>query len=170
MRIEKWTMAEDASRGWRRVVASPKPLRIIESEVVRHLVKDGYVVIAVGGGGIPVVADERGMLSGVPAVIDKDLASAVLAREIQADSLVISTAVETVCADFGRPSQRPIHSMTLAEARRYTAEGHFHPGSMLPKIEACIQFLSDGGSEALITSPEALSTALDGKTGTRMVP
>jgi carbamate kinase len=170
MRVEQWTMAEDASRGGRRVVASPKPLRIIESEVVRHLVKDGYVVIAVGGGGIPVVADERGMLSGVPAVIDKDLASAVLAREIQADSLVISTAVETVCADFGRPSQRPIHSMTLAEARRYMAEGHFHPGSMLPKIEACIQFLSGGGSEALITSPEALSAALDGKTGTRIVP
>jgi carbamate kinase len=170
MRVEKWTMVEDAGRGWRRVVASPKPLRIIESEVVKHLVKDGYVVIAVGGGGIPVVADEQGMLSGVPAVIDKDLASAVLAREIQADSLVISTSVERVCADFAKSSQRPIHSMTLAEAKNYVAEGHFHPGSMLPKIEACIQFLSHGGSEALITCPESLSAALDGKTGTRIVP
>ena len=169
MRVEKWTMSEDAGRGWRRVVASPKPLRIIESEVVRHLVKDGYVVIAVGGGGIPVVADEQGILSGVAAVIDKDLASAVLAKEVEADLLVISTAVEKVCLNFGKLGQRPINSMTLAEARRYVAEGHFHPGSMLPKVEACIQFIANGGREALITCPESLSAALDGKTGTRVV-
>ena len=170
MRVEKWAMTEDAGRGWRRVVASPKPLCVIESEVVRHLVKDGYVVIAAGGGGIPVAADEQGMLGGVPAVIDKDLASAVLAQEIKADLLVISTGVEKVFLDFGKPGQRPIHSMALAEARRYAAEGHFHSGSMLPKVEACIQFIGNGGSEALITCPESLSAALEGKTGTRIVP
>jgi len=170
MRVEKWTMIEDAGRGWRRVVASPIPVRIIESEVVRHLVKEGYVVIAAGGGGIPVVADENGILRGVAAVIDKDLASAVLAREIGADMLVISTAVEKVCLNFGTPGQRALDSMTVAEARRYMAEGHFKPGSMLPKIEACVQFVTDSGHEALITCPEALPAALDGRTGTRLVP
>ena len=170
MRVEKWTMIEDAGRGWRRVVASPIPVRIIESEVVRHLVKEGYVVIAAGGGGIPVVADENGILRGVAAVIDKDLASAVLAREIGADMLVISTAVEKVCLNFGTPGQRALDSMTVAEARRFMAEGHFKPGSMLPKIEACVQFVTNSGHEALITCPEALPAALDGHTGTRVVP
>jgi len=170
MRVEKWTMMEDAGRGWRRVVASPIPVRIIESKVVRHLVKDGYVVIAAGGGGIPVVADENGILRGVAAVIDKDLASAVLAKEIGADMLVISTAVEKVCLNFGTPGQRALDSMTVAEARRYMAEGHFKPGSMLPKIEACVQFVTNSGHEALITCPEALPAALDGHTGTRLVP
>jgi carbamate kinase len=169
MRVEKWSMVEDAGRGWRRVVPSPKPARIIESEVVRHLVKDGYVVIAAGGGGIPVVADEQGNLSGVAAVIDKDLASAVLAQAISADMLVISTAVEKVCLDFGTPNQRTLESMTAAQARQYAAEGHFQAGSMLPKIQACLQFLESGGHEALITCPEALAAALDGRTGTRMV-
>jgi carbamate kinase len=170
MRVEKWTMIEDAGRGWRRVVASPIPVRIIESKVVRHLVKEGYVVIAAGGGGIPVVADEKGILRGVSAVIDKDLASAVLAKEIGADMLVISTAVEKVCLNFGTPGQRALDSMTVAEARRYMAEGHFKPGSMLPKIEACVQFVTNSGHEALITCPEALPAALDGHTGTRLVP
>jgi carbamate kinase len=169
-RVEKWAMVEDAGRGWRRVVASPKPVRIIESEVVKHLVKDGYVVIAAGGGGIPVVADEQGSLSGVAAVIDKDLASAVLAEAISADSLVISTAVEKVCLSYGKPNQRALDSMTAAEARRYVAEGHFQPGSMLPKVQACLQFIETGRREALITCPEALSDALDGRTGTRVVP
>jgi carbamate kinase len=170
MRVEKWTMVEDAGRGWRRVVASPKPVRTVEAEVVRHLVKDGYVVIAAGGGGIPVVADEDGMLSGVAAVIDKDLASAVLAQQIGADMLVISTGVEKVCLNFGKPDQRALDSLTVAEARKYIAEGHFQPGSMLPKVEACVQFLENGGSESVITCPEALSAALDGQTGTRIVP
>lgn len=170
MRVEKWTMIEDAGRGWRRVVASPKPVRIIEADVVRHLVESGYVVVAAGGGGIPVIADENGMLTGVPAVIDKDLASAVLAREIKADLLVISTAVEKVFLNFGHPNQRALDSMTVAEARRFIAEGHFKPGSMLPKIEACLQFIQNGGSEAVITCPEALSAALNGHTGTRIVP
>src|ERR1017187_2629241 len=133
MRIEKWTMIEDAGRGWRRVVASPKPVRIIESKVVRHLAENGYVIVAAGGGGIPVVANESGMLSGVPAVIDKDLASAVLAKEISADLLVISTAVEKVFLNFGKPGQRALGVMSVADAKKYIAEGQFKPGSMLDR-------------------------------------
>ena len=168
MRVEKWAMVEDAGRGWRRVVASPRPVRIIESEVIKHLVKDGYVVIAAGGGGIPVVADEQGNLSGVAAVIDKDLASAVLAEAISADLLVISTTVERVCLNYGKPNEHPLNAITAAEARRYVAEGHFQAGSMLPKIQACLQFLEAGGHEAIITCPPALVAALAGATGTRI--
>ncbi len=167
-RVEKWVMVEDAGRGWRRVVASPRPVRIVEAEVVKHLVKDGYVVIAAGGGGIPVVADDQGALRGVAAVIDKDLASAVLAEAIAADLLVIATAVEKVCLDFGKPSQRALEAMTAVEARQYLAEGHFQAGSMLPTVQACLEFIEGGGREALITCPEALSAALGGKTGTRI--
>lgn len=169
MRVERWDMVEDAGRGWRRVVASPKPLRVVEYGVVQHLVKDGYVVVAAGGGGIPVVEDERGMLKGVPAVIDKDLASSVLAREIGADVLVISTSVERVCLNFGKPNQRAIEVLTLAGAERFMAEGHFAPGSMLPKVQACVDFISGGGTEAIITCPESLSAALKGNTGTRFL-
>lgn len=168
MRIEKWVMVEDAGRGWRRVVASPQPVRIIEAEVVRHLVKDGYVVVAAGGGGIPVVADAQGLLSGIAAVIDKDLASAVLAGQIGADQLVITTTVDQVCLNFGKPNQQALKTMTPAEARRYIAEGHFHPGSMRPKIEACLHFLEAGGRSALITSPACLAAALEGHAGTRL--
>jgi len=168
MRVEKWTMVEDAGRGWRRVVPSPKPVRIIEAEVIRKLVTDGYTLVAAGGGGIPVIADETGNLRGVAAVIDKDLASAVLAKEIGADMLVISTAVERVCLNFGKADQRALDNMTVAEAKRFIIEGHFKPGSMLPKVQACIQFLEQGGREALITCPEALPAALAGKTGTRV--
>ena len=167
-RIEQWAMVEDAGRGWRRVVASPRPVRIIESGVIRHLAGGGYVVIAAGGGGIPVVADEKGMLTGVAAVIDKDLASAVLAAQIGADVLVISTAVEKVCLNFGGPGQRALDTMTVAEAKSYVAAGHFAPGSMLPKIEACIHFVEQRGGTAVITCPAGLSAALDGRTGTRM--
>jgi carbamate kinase len=170
MRVEKWNMIEDAGRGWRRVVASPKPVRIVEAEVIGHLVEGGCVVIAAGGGGIPVVADANGILSGVPAVIDKDLASAVLAKEIAADLLVIATSVEKVCLNFGKPNQRALDSMTVAEAEKYIGEGHFQTGSMLPKVQACIQFIKDGGRAALITCPERLSSALDGGTGTRVLP
>ena len=169
MRVEKWTMVEDAGRGWRRVVPSPKPLRIIEADIVRHLVEDGYTVIAAGGGGIPVIADDAGNLRGTAAVIDKDLASAVLAREIAADLLVISTAVEKVCLNFGQPDQRDLDRMTVAQAQQYVSEGHFKPGSMLPKVQACIQFLDGGGQEAVITCPSALPAALAGRTGTRVV-
>jgi len=170
MRVEHWTMIEDSGRGWRRVVPSPKPLRVIEAELVRHLVKDGYVVIAGGGGGIPVVADAAGILSGVPAVIDKDLASAVLASQIKADVLVVSTAVERVCLNFGKPNEMPLHSITVAQARKFIAEGHFGAGSMLPKVQACIQFIEHSGMEAVITCPEKLSASLDGKAGTRITP
>ena len=169
MRIEKWTMVEDAGRGWRRVVPSPRPVRIIEADIIRHLIDAGYVVIAAGGGGIPVVQDEQGNLRGTAAVIDKDLAAAVLAKEIAADLLVISTAVEKVCLNFGKPDQKTLDRMTIAEAKQYLAEGHFKPGSMLPKVQACIRFIEEGGTEALITCPEVLSAALTGRTGTRVV-
>jgi carbamate kinase len=168
MRTDGWRMVEDAGRGWRRVVPSPRPVRIIESDVIRHLAKGGYVVIAAGGGGIPVVADEKGLLSGVAAVIDKDLASAVLAAQIGAEVLVISTAVEKVCLNFGTREQREVDSMSVAEARRYIAEGHFEPGSMLPKVEACIHFIEQHGGTAVITCPACLSSALEGRTGTRV--
>jgi carbamate kinase len=133
------------------------------------LIEDGCIVVAAGGGGIPVVQDEQGDLHGAAAVIDKDLASAELAREIAADLLVISTAVEKVCLNFGKPDQKELDRMTVAEAKRYVTEGHFKPGSMLPKIQACIQFIENGGKEALISCPESLPKALDGKTGTRIV-
>ena len=169
-RVEQWAMVEDSGRGWRRVVASPQPVRIVEAEVIRHLADAGYVVVAAGGGGIPVVATGPGVLTGVAAVIDKDLASAVLAHEIGADLFVISTAVDKVCLNFGRPEERALDSMTVAEARRYLAEGHFAPGSMRPKIEAAIRFVERGGREALITGAEALDHVFDGHTGTRIVP
>jgi carbamate kinase len=168
MRVEKWSMVEDAGRGWRRVVASPKPVRIIEADVIRKLVAEGYTLIAAGGGGIPVIADEAGNLRGVAAVIDKDLASAALAKEIGADLLVISTAVEKVCLNFGKPDQKTLDKVTVTDAKKYIAEGHFKPGSMLPKVQACVQFIEQGGSEALITCPEVLPAALAGKTGTRL--
>jgi carbamate kinase len=170
MQMEKWTMSEDAGRGWRRVVASPRPIRIIEAEVVRQLAQAGYAVVAAGGGGIPVVADEQGILSGAAAVIDKDLASAVLASQINADLLLISTSVPKVCLNFGKPDQRELDSMTLAEAKQFAAEGQFAAGSMLPKVEACVHFIEHGGREAIITCPNRLSVAMDGRSGTRIGP
>jgi carbamate kinase len=164
-----WAIAEDAGRGWRRVVASPKPLRIVEENVIRRLVDAGIVVIAVGGGGIPVIANDGGRLEGVAAVIDKDLASALLARRIGADLFIISTAVEKVALDFGKPNQRWLDHLTLAEAKAYLAEGvHFAKGSMGPKIQAAVDYLEGGGAEVLITKPETLEQALAGKTGTRI--
>jgi carbamate kinase len=169
-REEGWDLREDAGRGWRRVIASPRPKRIVEIEAIRALLASRFVVVAVGGGGIPVVADEHGDLHGVPAVIDKDLAAALLAREIGADLLLISTAVEKVALDFGRPEQRWVDEFTLDEVRRYLAEGtHFAAGSMKPKMEAVIEFLDHGGTEAIITDPPNLARALKGETGTRVV-
>jgi len=165
-----WVVREDAGRGWRRVVASPRPLRIVEEQAVKALLRDGFVVITVGGGGIPVVADDRGLLHGVPAVIDKDHASALLATVIRADVFIISTGIERVALDWGRPTQRSIDRMTLSEAKAYLAEGtHFAPGSMAPKIEACIGFLERGGGEAVISSPESLELSLMGRAGTHIV-
>ena len=169
-RQEGWDLIEDANRGYRRVVASPVPLRIVELPVIRQLIDSGTVVIAVGGGGIPVVA-KNGELHGVAAVIDKDLASALLANALDADLLLISTAVDQVALSFGTPQQRWVDRLTLSEAKRYLAEGgHFASGSMAPKIQAMVNYLERGGREALITSPASIEPALAGQTGTRIVP
>jgi len=165
-----WTVKDDAGRGWRRVVPSPIPREIVEQEAIKALIEQGFVVIGVGGGGIPVVRQEDGSLRGVEAVIDKDYASSLLASGIGADLFLISTAVEKVALNYGKPNQVWLNRMTLAEAKRYLAEGHFPPGSMGPKIKAIIQFLEKGGKEALITSPENIERALAGETGTRIVP
>jgi len=165
-----WTVVEDAGRGWRRVVPSPIPQEIIELDAVRELLEAGIVTVTVGGGGIPVIRNEDGDLQGVAAVIDKDYASSLLARSIGADLLLISTAVEKVYLNFNKPGQKPINVMTVAEARRYTDDGHFAKGSMLPKIKAIIWFLEAGGREAIITNPENIARALQGETGTRIVP
>ncbi|MFN8481913.1 MAG: carbamate kinase [Anaerolineae bacterium] len=168
-REEGWAVVEDAGRGWRRVVASPQPQRIVEIDAIRRLMADGFILIAVGGGGIPVVADSDGNLHGVAAVIDKDLASARLATEIQADLFLISTAVDRVALNYKKPNQQDLARLTVSEARRYLAEGHFAAGSMGPKIEACLQFLAEGGSAALITKPESIEAALQGRSGTWIV-
>ncbi len=160
------TFMEDAGRGYRRVVPSPIPRRIVEIEVVEQLVDSGAIVITVGGGGIPVVERGHG-LQGVEAVIDKDRASSLLARDLKADRLIILTAVDRVCVNFGRPDQVALSEMSLADCRRYIAEGQFAPGSMLPKVEACMDFVSGTpGGQALITSLSRASDALEGKTGT----
>jgi carbamate kinase len=165
-----WSVKEDAGRGWRRVVPSPKPMRIVEEAAVRALLEDGFVVITVGGGGIPVVCDEKGFLRGIAAVIDKDYASALLATAIGADVFAISTSIERVALDWGQPGQRFVDRLTLDEAKGYLAEGrHFARGSMAPKIEACIGFLERGGGEAVISSPENLELALMGRAGTHIV-
>jgi carbamate kinase len=161
-----WDVVEDAGRGWRRVVASPAPKAILELGAVKSLLDAGFVVIAAGGGGIAVVEDASGALTGASAVIDKDLTSSLLAREIGADVLVISTAVEKVCLDFGKPTERALASMTLAEAKRHVAEGQFGAGSMLPKVKAVVAFLEGGGKRAIITDPEHLRAALRGEAGT----
>jgi carbamate kinase len=169
-RAEKgWHIMEDAGRGWRRVVPSPLPKKIIEQDIIKTLIDKGITVIAVGGGGIPVV-EINGKLKGAEAVIDKDYASALLAIGIRADLFLISTAVEQVALNFGRPNQKALDKMTLAEAKRYLREGHFPPGSMGPKVEAIIDYLENGGKKALITDPENLERALLGKTGTNILP
>ncbi|MGA9348441.1 MAG: carbamate kinase [Anaerolineae bacterium] len=165
-----WVVKDDAGRGWRRVVPSPIPLEIVERDAIKALVDAGFVVIGVGGGGIPVVREEDDGLRGVEAVIDKDYASSLLASSIQADLFLISTAVDKVALNYGQPVQRWLDKMTLAEAKQYLAEGHFAPGSMGPKIRASIEFLEQGGREALITSPENIERALAGETGTRIAP
>lgn len=165
-----WVVREDAGRGWRRVVPSPRPIRIVEERAVKTLLREDFVVITVGGGGIPVVTNGQGDLEGVAAVIDKDFASALLATTLRADVFMISTAVDRVALDWGKSEQRWVDSLTLAEAKSYLAEGtHFASGSMAPKIEACIEFLEHGGGEAIITSPDRMEAALAGEAGTRIV-
>jgi carbamate kinase len=167
---EGWAIVEDAGRGWRRVVPSPLPLRIVQAEAIQALVQAGFVVIGVGGGGIPVIEDEHGNLVGVEAVIDKDFASALLATNLNADLFVISTAVEKVALNFNKPDQKWLERMTVSEARRYLEEGHFAEGSMKPKIKAILGYLERGGQRALITNPENIERALDGQTGTELLP
>ena len=166
-RKEGWDIVNDANRGFRRVVASPQPLRIVELPAIRALISAGIVVVTVGGGGIPVVADDKGDLHGVAAVIDKDLASALLANNLGADLLIISTAVEKVALNFGTLEETVVDHMTLSQAKAYLAEGvHFAKGSMAPKIQAVVNYLSNGGTSAIVTNPENIARALHGETGT----
>jgi carbamate kinase len=165
-----WVVAEDAGRGYRRVVPSPRPLEIVEAGVVSDLVHAGRIVVAVGGGGIPVVRDPDGSLRGVEAVIDKDLASSVLAREQGVEALVMVTAVPKVALNFGKPDQLDVDLMSTSEAKRYLEAGEFPPGSMGPKIQAAIEFLEGGGREVIIASCGEIALAIQGKAGTRIVP
>jgi len=167
-REKGWTIVEDSGRGYRRVVASPRPLEVIEIAAVRELVEGGTTVIAVGGGGIPVTRQWDGSLHGVEAVIDKDLAGSLLARLLGCEQLVIITGVDQVALDFGKPEQRPIAEATPDELARWMEAGQFPPGSMGPKIQCAIEFVRGGGREAVITSPANLIDALAGKTGTRI--
>jgi carbamate kinase len=164
---------QDAGRGWRRVVASPRPLRVMERGAIRRLVQTGCVVVAAGGGGIPVVRREDGelrQLSGVPAVIDKDLASGLLAQNLGLDMLIISTTVDHAYLHYGTPEQTPLHRLSPHEARRYLEAGQFAAGSMAPKIEALASFVSATGKRGLISNPAGLATALRGESGTWVVP
>lgn len=164
-----WTVVEDAGRGWRRVVASPMPQEVVELDSVKRLVEMGIIVITVGGGGIPVIDLGDGNYIGTAAVIDKDYASSLLAQSLKADLFLISTAVEKIAINFGKPNQKWLDRITLAEAKQYLSEGiHFAEGSMAPKVQAIIRFLEAGGKEAIITNPENIGRALKGKTGTHI--
>lgn len=165
-----WVIKQDGNRGWRRIVPSPAPKEIVEMDAIRALLDSGFNVVAVGGGGIPVIADENGELHGVAAVVDKDFATRLLAVELKADSLVISTGVKKVYVDFGKPDQKALDRVTAAEIRKYYDEGQFPAGSMGPKIKAALEFLDAGGKEFIITSPENLKNALDSGNGTHIVP
>jgi carbamate kinase len=167
---EGWTVVEDAGRGWRRVVASPIPQEVVEWQAIKTLIDAGITVIGVGGGGIPVIRTESGDLEGTAAVIDKDFGSSLLARQIKADLFMISTAVEKAYIHYRKPEQKALDRITVAEAKKYIEEGHFAPGSMLPKIKACIAFLEAGGKEAILTDPVHIAAALKGETGTHIVP
>ncbi len=165
-----WAMAEDAGRGWRRVVASPRPKEIIEQAAIQTMIDNHFIVVAAGGGGIPVVRDEQGNLRGIEAVIDKDLASSLLASSIKADLLLISTAVEKVALNYRKPDQRDLDMLSASEAKRYFEEGQFAKGSMGPKVQAAVEYLACGGQAALITMPESIERALAGETGTWILP
>lgn len=168
LRARGWTVRDDAGRGYRRFVPSPIPRAIVNRRTIRSLVEAGTVVVAAGGGGVPVYTEADGDYEGVDAVIDKDRASAVLARDIGAATLMILTQVDKVALNYKKPDQCDLDSMTLAEAKRYLAEGHFAAGSMGPKVEAAVQFLEGGGEQVVITSLERAAGALEGKSGTRI--
>lgn len=165
-----WNLIEDANRGYRRVVASPMPKRIIEIDAIRELIERDHVVIAVGGGGIPVVKNSEGLLEGVNAVIDKDNATSLLAKELHADLFIISTAVDYVCTNFGLPHEEVIKKMTTFRAKELIMANQFGKGSMLPKIEACVDFVEVSGNNAIITSPKHLGDAVRGISGTHIIP
>ena len=164
-----WIMINDAGRGYRRVVPSPMPIMILEEEAIEVLLKAGFCVVAAGGGGIPVIKTEDDQWEGIDAVIDKDFATSLLAGQLKADLLVISTGVEKVYINFGKPNQKGLDKITVKEAKKYIKEGHFAPGSMLPKVKAAIKFIKNGGKEAIITDPENLYKAATGETGTHIV-
>ena len=168
-RRQGWIVSDDAGRGWRRVVPSPRPKTIVELAAINLLARSGFVVIACGGGGIPVVQDEEGNLIGVEAVIDKDLASSLLARGIGADLLLVSTGVEKVAINFNMPDKQWLNRMTVAEAKQHYADNQFDRGSMGPKIQAVIEFIEGGGQTGLITNPYNIGRSLAGETGTFIV-
>lgn len=161
-----WSVMEDAGRGWRRVVASPQPVRILQQDAIMCLVNAGFTVVGVGGGGIPVIENNQGAIEGVDAVIDKDLASALFASSIHADLFLISTEVEKVAINFSKPDVQWLDKLTIEDAQKYLAEGQFGKGSMEPKIKAVLNFLERGGTRALITNPDNMLRALRGETGT----
>jgi carbamate kinase len=165
---KKWTMVEDAGRGYRKVVPSPKPIDVVSKWIIRDLVCAGRIVIAAGGGGIPIIISGRGLFEGVEAVIDKDYVASLIAREVKVDLFIILTGIERVFLDFGTPQERPIEAMTIAQAQEYLAQGQFPRGSMGPKIEAAIGYIQAGGKEVLITSASHLKAALLNRSGTRI--
>ncbi len=166
MQEKGWCMKEDAGRGWRLVVPSPRPLHIVEHKTISMLVDAGVIVIAGGGGGIPIVVEENGDFEGLDVVVDKDFTASLIARNVGADTLIIATDIRKVALNFGTPHQRDLDRLTLQEAEHYFQEGHFPPGSMGPKIEASIEFLRHGGKQVIIASPDQLADALQGKAGT----
>lgn len=170
IRTKQWSMVEDSGRGWRKVVASPVPKSIVGEKIIKDLVNEGVIVIAAGGGGIPVYYNEDGYLTGIEAVIDKDLAASLLATQVGAELFVILTEVEKVYINYGKPSQEPLPVLSVEDARKYRDQGQFPPGSMGPKIKAAIDFIKSGGKEVLITTAPKLAEALKGETGTRIVP
>jgi carbamate kinase len=170
IRSKQWSMVEDSGRGWRKVVASPVPKSIVGEEIIKNLVNDGVVVIAAGGGGIPVYFNEKGYLTGIEAVIDKDLAASLIASRSGAELFVILTEVEQVYINYGKPTQQPLTVLKIEDARKYRDQGQFPPGSMGPKIQAAIEFIRGGGKEVLITKAHRLAEAMKGETGTKIVP
>lgn len=166
-----WQVVEDAGRGWRRVIASPQPLEIVELDAIQCMIQDGFIVIACGGGGIPVIRTDAGEIKGAPpSVIDKDRASSLLASHMKADLFMISTGVEQVAIKFNTPQQQNLDRITVAQAKEYMAAGEFAEGSMKPKIQAALRFLERGGQQALITDPPNILRALRGETGTWILP
>lgn len=164
-----WIFVEDSGRGYRRVVPSPKPIDIVEKDAIKSLIDAGFVVIAVGGGGVPVVKTDKNSYVGVDAVIDKDFATSLLAEQINAETLIITTGVSRVCINFGKPNQKELDKITIEETKNYILENHFAKGSMLPKIEASLNFLENNGKRVIITDPGSLKDALNGQAGTHII-